>query len=110
MTSDPWPFFPEIPIIGMDTVFMMRLIMLRKELGFPFPITSSLRDDGRHSLHNFGKAVDIGVRGEQAYRIVEAAPRHGFVGIGVSQKGNKRFIHLDTGGEGFPRPMIWSYT
>lgn len=105
---DPWPYFPEIPD-GMDNAFMTKLIMLRKELAFPFIITSSLRNDSRHSLHNKGKAVDIAVRGGQAYKIIEAAPKHGFVGIGVSQKGSKRFIHLDTGGEGFPRPRIWSY-
>ena len=106
--NDPWPYFPEIPD-GMDNEFMAKLIMLRKELAFPFPVTSSLRNDSRHSLHNVGKAVDITIRGERAYRLIAAAPSHGFIGIGVSQKGDRRFIHLDTGGDGFPRPMIWSY-
>ena len=109
--NDPWPYFPEIPTEGMDSDFMAKLIMLRKELAFPFPVTSSLRDDSRHSLHNFGKAVDIAVSGERAYRLIEAAPKFGMVGIGINQKGPhaKRFIHLDTGGEGFPRPILWSY-
>jgi hypothetical protein len=36
---------------------------------------------------------------------------HGFKGIGVNQKGNGRFIHLDIGEmeDGRPRPHLWSY-
>lgn len=107
-----WPYFPEIPE-GMNEEFMDRLISLRSELGFPLPVTSSLRDDDRHSMHNLGRAVDVGVWGERAFKLVSAAPKFGMVGIGIKQHGphNKRFIHVDDGlhVNGFPRPMIWSY-
>jgi hypothetical protein len=39
---------------------------------------------------------------------------YGMMGVGVSQKGDSRFIHLDMmnntdDGGRFPRPTIWSY-
>ena len=113
MTQDPWPFFPEIPVEGMDNQFMTQLINLRRYLDFPLVVTSSIRGDGRHSTHNLGRAVDINIWGSRCFRLIKAAPDYGFTGIGVCQLGpnHKRFIHLDTGGdETFPRPWVWSYT
>lgn len=56
-------------------------------------------------------AIDVGVRGDQALTVVRIALEEGFTGIGVSQKGDKRFIHLDDlpNAPGQPRPTIWSY-
>src|SRR5690625_2478038 len=57
-----------------------------------------------------GRAVDIAVRGERAYWIVANANRYGFTGVGVSQKGGSRFIHLDDlSAPDYPRPSVWSY-
>lgn len=107
-----WPYFPECHQ-DMNEAFMDKLIALRQELGFALPVTSSLRFDDRNSMHNLGRAVDISVWGEKAFKLISAAPRFGMVGIGVKQHGahEKRFIHLDDGlnVNGFPRPIVWSY-
>ncbi len=63
--------------------------------------------------HTTGRAIDIAVYGEQAYKIVSCVPQFEFNGIGLSQAGahRSRFIHLDdlTRVDGFPRPWIWGY-
>ena len=44
-------------------------------------------------------------------RFITHAQEYGFTGIGVNQKGNSRFIHLDIAdhSEERPRPTVWSY-
>lgn len=96
-----------------------KLQSLRTELGFPFVITSGYRcpkhpneiNKSKPGTHAMGFAVDILSHGEQAYKIVANAPKHGFTGIGVNQKGKGRFIHLDIAevNHGKQRPTIWSY-
>lgn len=103
---------------AMSPAFLDCLQGLRTFVDAPFPIGSGFRS-ARHSkearkakpgAHAYGVASDIRCHGELAYRIVAAAPRFGFVGIGVNQTGPvaSRFIHLDTW-RGGPRPRIWSY-
>ena len=104
---------------GIDPAFMQKVDKLRDELGFPFPITSAYRCkdhpiEARKSspgAHESGRAVDIGVRGKNAYKLVQAATKAGLTGIGISQKGGTRFIHIDDlpDSEERPRPHIWSY-
>ena len=99
----------------MKPSFMERLIKLREELGFAFPISSAYRcyahnksiGGAKDSLHLKGQAVDIRVSRDQAYQIVERARRFGFRGIGVSQKGNSRFVHLDNRDQ--RDVSFWSY-
>lgn len=89
---------------------------LRSQLGVPLYVTSGYRDPSHPverakpvpGTHAQGLAADIACDGALAYRILAAAPACGFTGIGVSQKGGERFVHLDiwTGG---PRPNVWSY-
>ena len=96
-----------------------KLQSLREDLGFPFVITSGYRcsehpverKKSKPGTHNLGIAVDIGCSHKQALQIVSAAEGYGFTGIGVNQKGNGRFIHLDIGKatDDRPRPHIWSY-
>ena len=103
----------------MDHDFMQKLDQLREDMGFPLPINSAYRcsehpiEAAKESpgAHCSGKAVDIRVRGEEAYRVIEGALELKFKGIGISQKGDGRFIHLDDieNAEGRPRPWIWSY-
>jgi uncharacterized protein YcbK (DUF882 family) len=64
-----------------------------------------------NSPHTHGKAVDVAVRGADALKLIQLALQEGFTGIGVSQKGSSRFIHLDTmdNTPEQPRPTIWSY-
>lgn len=101
---------------AMDTGFMDKLQALRSELAEAMTVTSGYRDTshpveaskGRPGTHTRGIAVDIACDGQQAYRIMALAMKHGFTGIGVSQSGGGRFLHLDTF-TGGPRPNIWSY-
>ena len=104
----------------MDTQMMQMLVILRKELDFPFPVTSAYRcpdhnsrvsSSGRKGRHTTGKAVDIAVSRSQALDLMSAAIKIGFTGVGVNQKGGGRFIHLDTcnAADGFSSRTVWSY-
>jgi uncharacterized protein YcbK (DUF882 family) len=101
---------------GMDKEFMQKIEKLREEADFPFIVTSAYRCT-EHPLeavkstvgaHTTGRAIDIAVRGRQAHRLLKLALKAGFTGIGVQQKGNSRFLHLDDMTEG-NRPWVWSY-
>ena len=104
---------------GIDPVFMQKVDKLRDKMGFPFPITSAYRCPDHPiearkkavGAHASGRAVDIAVSHKDAYRLLQGALEAGFTGIGVSQKGGVRFIHLDDlpDSEGRPRPHVWSY-
>jgi zinc D-Ala-D-Ala carboxypeptidase len=104
---------------GIDPAFMQKVDKLRGDLGFSFPVTSAYRckdhpieaRKASPGAHESGRALDIGVRGKQAYKLVQAAIEAGFTGIGIAQKGGSRFIHIDDlpDSEGRPRPHIWSY-
>jgi zinc D-Ala-D-Ala carboxypeptidase len=104
----------------MNHSFMQKIEALRAQLNFPFAITSAYRcpthntivsSSGMNGAHTTGRAIDIAIARQNAYRLVEAALSIGLTGIGVNQKGASRFIHLDdlTESDGFPRPTIWSY-
>ena len=102
----------------MSAAFMTKLQKLRDAYGKPLTITSGYRSPkhsieaskptGKLSTHARGCAADIACNGQQAYEIMKLAFQLGFTGIGVSQKGSARFVHLDTF-SGSPRPNIWSY-
>lgn len=102
----------------MDAAFMSLLQRLRDLYGKPMVITSAFRCR-RHPVeakksapgaHSLGVAVDIACRGADAVEILRLAMTLPFTGFGISQRGNARFIHLDTGTPpSLPRPMIWSY-
>ena len=104
---------------GMNQVFMQRVESLREKVGFPFIISSAYRcpdhpieaRKNAPGAHASGRAVDIAVSHKNAYRLLQGALEAGFTGIGVSQKGGVRFIHLDDlpDSEGRPRPHVWSY-
>ena len=104
----------------MDETMMDRLQALRDNYGFPLTITSGYRSS-RHSIeaakaapgtHAKGRAADIACAGVDAFEILTEALVVGFTGIGVQQKGEHRFLHLDDlklGEHTVPRPTIWSY-
>ena len=104
---------------GMNAEFMEKLTSLRADWGQPMVVTSGYRcpnhpieaKKAKPGTHASGRAVDIAIQGEDAYKFLCAALGHGFSGIGVNQKGSARFIHLDdlTRDEGWPRPRVWSY-
>jgi len=105
---------------SMDAGFMDKLTALRDDWRQPMVITSGYRCSlhpieqrkEKPGAHGRGRAADIAISGEDAYKFLCVALGHGFTGIGVAQKGNhsSRFIHLDdlTDAEAY-RPTIWSY-
>ena len=107
--QDRWPNFRFVEFACshsgaciMRPEFMDKLQDLRDEMG-PLFITSGYRSlthpseakKDRPGPHTHGRACDIAIWGEPAYSLVGRAENHGFTGIGVSQKGEERFIHLD---------------
>ena len=90
----------------MDNLFVSRLDALRHTCGFPFIITSGYRTPeynnqvsttGYTGPHTTGKAADIQVSRGNAYIVLREALNMGcFTGIGINQKGDDRFIHLDS--------------
>ena len=105
----------------MDVLFMSALQQIRSAVG-PLSVSSGFRCHEHEveeiknepGAHTFGRAVDLAVRGAKALSVVKMALDYGMMGVGVSQKGDSRFIHLDTmnntdDGGRFPRPAIWSY-
>lgn len=100
----------------MDPDYMHWLDELRESFGEPIIVTSGYRcpdhnedvsSTGRDGPHTTGKAVDVAVSHEAAYRLLDLAMRTGASGVGVNQKGSGRFLHLDRLAE--PRPRVWSY-
>lgn len=99
----------------MDPAFMEQLEAIRIRYGRPMIVLSGYRcpehnarvsSTGRTGPHTTGRAVDIAVRGSDAYQLIRLALEHGMTGIGVSQRdGVPRFIHLDS----VPRTAVWSY-
>jgi len=130
--QDRWPNFgfgelvcTESGINRMDTATMDRLQRVRSAYGRGMTISSGYRDVthpieatkiakfGNAGAHSTGRAVDIAVRGGDAVRLLQLALAEGFTGIGIQQKGEGRFLHLDDiqPEDEFhvPRPWIWSY-
>ena len=121
-----WPNFSpdemrckETSELNMLPSFMDRLQSLRTAYGKPMIVSSGYRGK-MHSeerqkrttgTHAMGCAVDIAVSGRDALLLIELALQHGFTGIGVQQRGEGRFIHIDDAPNAphRPRPHIWSY-
>ena len=99
----------------MRSEFMGKLQALRMVWDKPMLITSGyrcvnhpaerLKSISGTGTHNQGIAADIGVSGADAISLLRLALEANFTGIGINQKGNGRFIHLDIR----EHPAIWSY-
>ena len=96
---------------------LLRLNSVREDVGFPMIVSSGYRCEeynikiGATQTHATGQAIDIACARGEAFKILKAALNNGFTGIGISQKGKARFIHLDdlTGTDRVLRPTLWSY-
>lgn len=97
--------------------FVDLLNVMGKDLPFPLTVSSGYRcpnyndkvsSTGRNGPHTTGRAADLLASHENAYTLLVAALRYGFVGVGVNQKESSRFIHLDDS-KAHPRPRVWSY-
>ena len=93
-------------------VLMGKVQELRDMYGKALTVTSAYRcpehpmeankpKSGQHSI----AAIDLGVSRMGAYEVLRLAFSMGFTGIGVNQKGDHRFIHLDIR----ESPTVWSY-
>ena len=99
--------------------FVAKLERVRLAFGKPLIISSGYRcpdhnfevGGSEFSAHTAGCAVDVTVRGADALKLVDVAIYCGITGLGISQRGHSRFIHLDDApaAEGQPRPTVWSY-
>ena len=93
---------------------------LRTIIGQPFIITSGYRcpqhpieaAKSEPGVHSLGVAADIAADSYLARSITShALLRPSWTGIGINQKGNKRFVHLDRAVNDPPRvrPAFWTY-
>ena len=105
---------------GLDADFLALLEDLRAAMGRPLTVTSGYRcpthnmavsKTGPTGSHTTGRAVDIAIEGEQAYRLLAFATLNQMTGLGIKQHGASRWLHLDnlTAADGFPRPRCWTY-
>jgi uncharacterized protein YcbK (DUF882 family) len=101
--------------------FMEKIETLRVLYGKPISVSSAARcptynakvsGTGLTGPHTTGRALDAEVSRGEAHALLRWAMRHGgFTGIGVQQKGAKRFLHFDDlpDATSQPRPTLWSY-
>lgn len=97
----------------MKPEFMEKLQELRILYGKPMKISSGFRDvthpveakKSKGGYHTLGIACDVACGSVEAYEIIRLAMQVGFKGIGVNQKGEGRFIHLDLRDTG----LVYSY-
>lgn len=100
--------------------FMDKIEGLRVAYGRPLIVSSAARcptyndkvsGTGRTGPHTTGRSIDFAVDRKAAWELLGLAMEFGFSGIGVNQKGGKRFLHLDDlpDAPGQPRPTVWSY-
>ena len=106
----------------MQQDFVEKLDDLRGRLGFPLVVTSGFRcpeynaqisTTGRDGPHTTGRAADLAVSHERAFRLLQQSSLGGwFYGIGLRQHGphGKRFVHVDDlQPPAHPRPRVWTY-
>jgi zinc D-Ala-D-Ala carboxypeptidase len=104
----------------MNAEFLDELDELRHRYGKPLFISSAYRcpkhnarvsSTGTTGPHTTGRAVDFSIRGSEALALLKIALDMKFTGIGINQKGEGRFIHVDNlpNANGQPRPHIWGY-
>lgn len=104
----------------MNQQFMIMINELRHDYGKPLVASSAYRcpeynnkvsKTGLNGPHTTGSAMDLLCRGEDAFILLKLALQIGFTGIGVQQKGDVRYLHVDyiVGNSHILRPRLWSY-
>ena len=100
----------------MQTELLDKLQELRDLYGKPLRVTSGYRHP-THPIervksapgpHTTGLAVDLGVQGADAYKVLAWAFQLGFSGLGVQHTGSVLFINFDLIKSSL-RPTVWSY-
>ncbi len=108
-------------ISDMNEDFMMKHQQLRDACGFALPVNSGYRcfqknidckghpnsghldQDGQGAM-----AADLRVERNQARVVIQKAIEMGF-SVGIQQKGNSRFVHVDTKPRKSGNANLWSY-
>ena len=101
---------------GIREEIVDRLNAMREDCGFPFVISSGYRCSNhpiearksKPGAHAAGYAADISVRNGYALAVIKSAMQNGIDRIGINQKGDGRFIHVDVDPDR-PSPAVWSY-
>ena len=101
---------------GIKEEFIHRLDDLRHRCGFPLIVSSGYRcpehnaavsTTGLTGPHTTGLAADFAVDRSNARTVIAVASQMMFSGLGVNQKGEGRFIHVDDVDR--PTATVWSY-
>ncbi|HAS8314695.1 TPA: peptidase M15 [Vibrio vulnificus] len=96
-----------------EFIELMNIVQFMRDfLKVPLPVYSAYRCENhpterkkvKAGWHNKA-AIDLKVSRDVAYKVLELAIKLGIKGIGVNQKGDHRFIHLDMR----PDRILWSY-
>jgi uncharacterized protein YcbK (DUF882 family) len=103
-------------VYKFDPDALAKLNRIRMSYGEPLIVTSGYRcldhpaerHKGHIGAHSFGMAVDLAVSHEKAHKLLKVAMYYDVPRIGINQRGEGRFIHLDWCDE-LPSPTIWSY-
>jgi len=100
---------------------MRKIEELRSLYGKPLKVSSAARCSahnmkvsatGSDGPHTKLRAIDFLIARKEAFVLLSLVSDMGkFTGIGINQKGDSRFLHLDDlpDAPGQPRPTIWSY-
>ena len=121
----PWPNFTPDEMacshtgaIHLSRASMDRLQALRRKLGRPLVITSGYRHpthpveakkEHGPGAHASGQAFDIAWWGGDYVPVITLARSLGFLGIGVADHGDRRFIHVDDWDKRRGQPESWTY-
>tara|TARA_R100000656_G_scaffold33835_1_gene29085 strand:- start:673 stop:1056 length:384 start_codon:yes stop_codon:yes gene_type:complete len=100
----------------MDEDFLAKLQELRSRVGFACRINSGWRCKSHNvmsggfktSAHLTGNAADLGVDRGQAREVIKVAIELG-LSVGIAQKGDSRFVHIDNKPRSGGHPALWSY-
>lgn len=103
-------------ISDMDEKFMVKLQQLRDACGFALPVNSGFRCPQKNidckghfnSGHLTGEAADLRCDRDRARVVIQKAIELGF-SVGIQQKGNARFVHVDTKIRRSGKANLWSY-
>lgn len=115
--GNPWKYFTEEEVKGLDNEFIAKLERARHEAGVPFVITSARRSPGdnatvggvQDSAHLSGRAVDLRSHDTHThFKIVAGAILAGINRIGVyrDSQGSPSHIHLDDS-PSLPQEVMW---
>lgn len=104
--------------LTISPVFMDKSQKVRTLTGIRFPVTSGYRSPTHNQAeshtkslegpHPDAQAMDGACSRSEAYEIQKAAMAEGFVGIGIKQHGDSRYLHLDCWYRR-PRGTLWTY-